>query len=475
MHKRVALIVIAFILVSGTSLGGLTPGGDSGSGSSDSSSASSGGGGGGGSKQISADSFIRMLKSWQNNYPIKFDEIKTLLYKEPYTTTEYKVPMGLIRYDQNKTISRNEKVTVNAAFWNYNPIEIRRVLYFYLEEMDPGETSYKQVSTQPQLVQTNEYGEKENSTVRGFPELENFRRLKTTGVVKLRLKYTDGIYDNFSTDYKNVPQPYYSYLTLNVFNNPPLISNLSIIGNDPPRYKDPLEYVADVSDPDGDLINVTLHILDDAGAEKRNASQEIMPGQRVAFKSGEYSFFSEADAGKNFTYYYTYGDDINVSRTDVASGPHFKPNTKIFVENPRVEPENMNCYWWQKYTFSLDVRNQNPEDVNVTFKLYTSTPKHQWQKYKDSQTVRLTQEPQTIVFDASPFDVSDASHGFSYSFNYSESDQHGNDNIVVAYTGRINPKLIKYDLISLLGLFNLAVVLFVSLLGGIFVERRFYR
>jgi len=80
-----------------------------------------------------------------------------------------------------------------------------------------------------------------------------------------------------------------------------------------------------------------------------------------------------------------------------------------------------------------------------------------------------------VVFEATPFDVSDASEQFSYRFNYTESDQHEKESIEATYPVAINPKLIKYDLISLLGLGNLAVILIVSLFGGIFIERRFYR
>ena len=82
------------------------------------------------------------------------------------------------------------------------------------------------------------------------------------------------------------------------------------------RYNDPIEYKANIADADGDLLNVTLHILDENGVELKNETLNMKPGP-VSFKANEYGFFKEADAGKNFTYYYSYDDGIDFISKDL--------------------------------------------------------------------------------------------------------------------------------------------------------------
>ena len=90
------------------------------------------------------------------------------------------------------------------------------------------------------------------------------------------------------------------------------------------RYNDPIEYKADIADEDGDLLNVTLHILDEKGSgAKGNETLNMKPGP-VSFKANEYGFFKEADAGKNFTYYYSFDDGINfVEKTEDYERTHY--------------------------------------------------------------------------------------------------------------------------------------------------------
>jgi hypothetical protein len=289
----------------------------------------------------------------------------------------------------------------------------------------------------------------------------------------MRVKVSDGTQPWYSSDSNNaVDPPFYRELVLNVINRPPEIKNVSL-GPDPAKYNDPVEYSAEVNDPDGDLVNLTLHVLDDQGRERRNVTQEVLAGGKVTFKASEYGFFAEGDAGKNFTYYYTYGDGINVTRTVVMQGPHIQPSPKIWVENPRVIPEDENYYWWQRYTFSVDIRNQNHNEFDVAVSLYTDTPAHPWKRH-ETKTIKVTEKLQTVSFDLNPFDVADRNQSFSYRLRYSATDQKGNALIEGSSSRKINEKLVSNQITSLamIGL-SLMLIPLLALAGGIFMERRF--
>ncbi len=58
-----------------------------------------------------------------------------------------------------------------------------------------------------------------------------------------------------------------------------------------------------------------------------NETQITLPGI-VSFKAGEYGFFSETDAGKNFTYYYSFDDGINSNQYQDSAGTEHPPRTK---------------------------------------------------------------------------------------------------------------------------------------------------
>ena len=64
-------------------------------------------------------------------------------------------------------------------------------------------------------------------------------------------------------------------------------------------------------------------VLDDQNGEIRNETQDVKSGTNVTFSAGEYGFFAEVDAGKNFSYRYTYGDGLNDNGTTAASGVYF--------------------------------------------------------------------------------------------------------------------------------------------------------
>jgi len=430
-------------------------------------SPSSGGGGGGGSRQIDMDRILKALQEGKEQKPQKFEQLKKLLYIEPFTTREYDNNLGLsLDFVGNRTLNRTQDFVIRAYIVNYNPIEIRRAVYLRLEEMDPGEKAFRQVNSVPQIIQVNEYQESGNGmnyTYRAFPDLTSFRGLQKTGEVVLRLKATDGQYTWTSQN-----------LTLNVTNSPPVLFNLSIEAPNPTRYNDPIRYSANVTDANDDAVNVTLHVLDEAGREKANATQMANSGGMVSFLASQYAFFDRNDAGKNFSYYYSFGDGINVSSSDLQKGPQLKKLTAIWVGKPKVTPEDQNQYWWQRYNFSLDLKNQEPEAAEVQVSLYTDTTAHPW-KAVASKSVALSGDMKTVSFNVTPFDVLDANQTFRFRFAYSEYDQYQKDNIEQEASGPISSKLVSYETISGLGLGNLVVILLFAFAVSIFVERRFYR
>lgn len=428
---------------------------------------------GGGSRSPDIENFIRQAESWKANYPDRFDYLKKLFYKEPFNTETYKIPAVLIYYLGNTTVNRTDELKINAYVINNNPIEIRRALYLTFEEQDPGSGSFKQVNPAPQIIQTNEYREKSNDTTWTLPDLTSFQALKSAGQVRLRIKVTDGQYDWYSSNTTASAPHFYGDLVLNVKNNPPTLKNISLTGPNPARYNDPLEYVSRADDPNGDMVNVTLHVLDVKGNERRNVSQDVKAGDQVIFKASQYGLFGESDAGKNFTYYYTYGDGINITNTSIFDGPHLRTSPKLWVENPKLVPEDENYYWWQKYNFGVDISNQDPGDYNVTVTLYVDTPSHPWLKV-ETKDVKVSKSPQTVLFDAHPFDVTDTNQSFAYKFKFSEFEQHGND-FIEASGAKINSKVVPYAIYDPIMVFNLAMMLSLIVGGSLLIERKLKR
>jgi hypothetical protein len=253
-----------------------------------------------------------------------------------------------------------------------------------------------------------------------------------------------------------------------------VLSNLSIEAPGPTRYNDPINYVANAFDADQDVVNVSLHILDVTGRERRNATQIVNSGERISFIASQYGFFDKEDAGKNFSYYYSFGDGINVSTTDIEDGPSLKKSTTLWVGRPAVIPEERNQYWWQYYNFSLVMKNQEPEETKVQVTLYTDTKSHPW-KAVSTQEVILSGEQSTVFFNVRPFDVLDVNQTFRYKLVYSEYDQNLKDSVEQSGQGPLNAKLVRYDTISAVGLGNVAIILLFAFLLSILVERRFFR
>lgn len=426
---------------------------------------------GGSLRMPDIDSFTRQLEYWKSNYPDKYEIVRKLLYIEPFVTKSYNnsIPFRL-DITPNKNLTRNDEFTVTAIVWNPNPIEVRRVIYLDLYVLAPGERSFRKVNSVPVMILNNEYagaGGRYNISVRSFPEITSFSNLKAVGPVVLKLNATDGL-----NRWDNIPA-----CTVNVINRPPELENLTLQAPARPRFNDPMTYMANVTDADGDMVNVTLHILDAKGIELRNVTQVTAPGDRVSFAANEYGFFSKADSGKNFSYYYTYSDGIEVKNTSIQKGPSLRKSASIWVGKPIVVPEDDRQYWWQTYNFSLEMKNLDQEASDVLVSLYTDTKANPWKTDTtlQSKKINLTKESQTVYFNIRPFSVMDANQTFGYRFKYSEADQNQQDHIDAVDNKPLNAKLVRYEFVSGIGLGNILAILLFALLASMLIERRLYR
>ncbi|HNU39510.1 MAG TPA: hypothetical protein PKI26_04355, partial [Methanothrix sp.] len=257
------------------------------------SSGGSGGGGGGGSKQVDIDRLLKAVEDGKKNKPEKFEELKTLLWKDPITSENYTLPTVLLYYGgNNTTVRRTEPVEVMTVIKNNNLPEMRRMLDLYLEAKEPGSSEYRQVNLFPNKIQANEYNAKTNITQRIWNDLPSFAYLKEVGEVRLRVNASDGVNKWSTASYKDLEPPFYSELVFNVTNSLPRMSQFNVTPGGLVRYNDPIEYKANIEDEDGDMLNVTLHILDENGNEIRNETLNTKPGP-VSFKANEYGFFTE--------------------------------------------------------------------------------------------------------------------------------------------------------------------------------------
>jgi hypothetical protein len=145
-------------------------------------------------------------------------------------------------------------------------------MYLYLEIQEPRENAFKVINPVAQIIQINEYERKDgqNSSYRNFPDLTSFSNLRRVGPVILRLKASDGQYTWYS---KN--------LTLNVTNQEPLISDINISSISKPIYNDAIIYEANITDLDGDNVNVTLIWLN--MEEKKKLTQIVNGVGQVKF------------------------------------------------------------------------------------------------------------------------------------------------------------------------------------------------
>jgi len=447
------------------------------------------GNGGGGKSRLSLNQFKLYLESWQRQDPTKYqDMIKLLRQGDPES---YKPPYIWLHYDDNTTngnitVSRNDvPSSISFTVENPNSLDLRRTLFVDLQAKLPGEREYHKVNQFPHVVQPFDYeiiedeGGKERhfTSLKRWPEITSFSQIGGVGEVKLRAYMTDGTRDYSSSSLSNTTYPYYGEMMINITNAPPQLFNASLVGPPSPRYNDPLEYVAEVFDPDDDLMAVTLHITDPAGREVRNETQEAKSGQ-VSFKAAQYGFFGEADAGKNFTYYYTVDDGIDVTSfpprdnpNATLEGPNIRSTPKLWVENLHVEPVDENYYYWDEYNFSVEMRNQEPYNIEIPVTLKIKTEDKNW-KGVETRTVTVTPDSKRIYFPTDDaFDVLDRGSDFSFRFEYQEYDQNNERSAEMQWYKPLNQRLMKYDLVSIPIGINLLFVLILPLLGGIFLEK----
>jgi len=473
-RRSIAIFLLIFFCLLGSVLAAEGPGGPSGSsgGGGESSSSS------GGRKIVKLDleDLIGNLEKWKQNDPSNYEYLKKLLHIPFVPPKEYTVPTALLWYPSGNTnITRNDKLDIYAYVKNDNPIEVRSDVYLWLEAKGPGEEEFTRVGSQ-RVILANEYSEKNNVTTRDWSGITPFVDSKAIGNAAFRIWFND-MHSTYYTD-TMYGEPYqkddfYSVLELDLVNSPPEVDEGSV-GVEPARarYNDPIRYLARFVDTDGDMINVTIHVLDGQNGELRNETQYVKSGTNVTFIASEYGFFGEGDAGKNFSYRYTYGDGLNSNTTNIFSGPALLPSPKIFVSDLHVEAADENRYWWQNYRFSLKVKN--PKMNNLRIDLYTSTPSHP-NRYQDTRVINSSDEAQDVLFDIKPFDVSDANESFTYSFRYTATDQNSREETGSLSGDRINPKIVEYPIYSKMTVGNILIVLLAALVGGIVIERRLYR
>jgi len=472
--SKLIIFLIIFIYLIVCAYGADGPGGPSGNNAGSSGSSS----GGKHIVKLNLDDMVENAKKWKQQDPDKFDEFKELLHIPFIPPNEYKTPTVFIYYPENETeISRNDKLTIYASIANDNPAEVRSDLYLWLEVKKPNSNNFTRIDSQ-RVVLTNEYNER-NASSRCW-SCTPFDDSGEIGNVSFRIGFND-MHHTYYTDTmysKRYPDGYHkgnfhNELELELINFPPELDDGNMkVSPSLARYNDPIKYQVQVVDADEDLINVTLHVIDDQGREHDNATQMVKSGTNLTFIANEYGFFAEDDSGKNFSYYYSYDDGVASKTSTNKTGPQLLSSPKIWVSNPTAVPEDKNNYWWQNYRFHLKVKN--PDMDNLTIELYTNTPNHP-EKFQKSTTIDASEELKEVSFDVKPFDVSDADHNFSYYFKYSAPDQDSRYYTPFVFGGAINPKIIKYPMSSPIIWINVVIPLLIVLMAGILIERRFYR
>lgn len=426
--------------------------------------------------KLELDDLIGNLEKWKQDEPQEYEYLKKLLHIPFVPPKNYSAPTVLIWYPSEKTkITRNDNLDIYAYVKNDNPIEVRSDVYLYLEAKGPGDENFTRVGSQ-RVILANEYSQKSNSTIRDWSGLTPFVDSRVVGNATFRIWFND-MHSTYLTDtmYTRPYQKddYYSILELELVNSPPEVVGESIrVEPARARYNDPIRYASRFVDADGDLVNVTLQVLDDQGRERANLTQEVKSGTNVTFSASEYGLFGEGDAGRNFSYRFTYGDGLDGNATEIYPGPSLLPSPKIFVSDSNVEAADENRYWWQNYRFSLKVKNLEVDNLRID--LYTSTPSHP-NRYQDTRVINASEDAQVVLFDLRPFDVSDADESFTYYFKYSATDQNSEEMMGGTSDGRIHPKIVRYPIYSAVTIGNLLFVLLAALAGGIVIERRLYR
>lgn len=431
--------------------------------------------GGGGGSRLNLDSFTRYLESWNEQNPAEYQHMLDLLSKG--NDKSYKKPIIALRYSNNDSVNKNDQLGIRFQVNNPNPIDLRIPLYVDLEAKVPGSDHFEKVNQNSMVVQPFAYLEKDDANIfeSSWPEISTLGQMERAGipklmpgVIKFRAVYNDGIIKTYSSDWKFSP-PYFGELEINLTNHPPQINNISLSAPNQTRHQDLIEYRAFIDDSDDDMLNVTLHILYDNGVEFKNETQRVKPGD-ISFNSIDYGFFSESEAGKNFTYYYSFDDGLSRNWSANNTGPNIRRAPKLYVDKLNVTPESSSTYWWDWYTFSFRAKNLNPEAFDTVFTLFTKTENSDW-KTIDHKIVKVGLEDQMIYFNKTvPFTAKDANSSFLYRIKFSEYAQTGKD-FLVADGPRINSKILQYSMTDWILWANLLPMILFIIFGSLLIER----
>jgi hypothetical protein len=147
------------------------------------------------------------------------------------------------------------------------------------------------------------------------------------------------------------------------------------------------------------------------------------------------------------------------------------------VTNLNASCEDNHYYWWQGYNFGLRAKSQGTEPVNLKVDLFTDTSANPG-KLIASQTVLVTTNDSIDINfkGAHPFDVADCNNTFRYYFRYSEPDQDGRtQSDRMSGPKVINSKLVRYEIYSWEMILNLLLVIGLSLVSGILLEKKIFR
>ena len=415
------------------------------------------------STNIDLEELLDAVRVWSQDKTKadEYEELRKLLYIPISYQEEYRRPTVKMNYTGEANISRSEEIEISADVWNNNPEEIRSNLYLWLEAKMPGQDEFELVELQPKIILKNEYSETYSYNNRTWKNLTPFRDLSQVGAVKLRIKVDDQ-HKTYSTD----------ELDLMLVNNLPMLTNMTV-APEPAKWHENVKYIASVADQDRDTLSVTLHIRDEMEVERRNVTKEVIPPSDLTFNSIDYGIFTEEDAGKNFTYYYSFDDGINSSSTMVQTGPKFQRPPKLNVDRLEFYADE-SYYWWQPYTFEVRANNLNPGEIDVTFTLSVKTGNNDW-KFVESKTEKIGPEPKMIFFNNTrPFIVKDADDPFYYRIKLNEITQLETDTIE-ARGETINSKIYPYTIYDPIMLSNLGLIYIFILALGLVMERTLKR
>ena len=451
--------------------------------------------------QITVEKILKAVQDGKTQKPAVYEDLRKLLHIDILKPINYIAPYVWV-YDDNKyrNVSREDRINISALVRNDNNLELRRTIILTLEIKEPGEKDFKPFNTEPQKIFMNEYGEQYNTSERTFPELTSFRYLKKVGNVTIRIKAEDGLATYYSSD-----SGYHAYkgyylrpeLVFNVHNVPPQINNSTMSVTPSATWDGFIEYRASLNRTERNLvssgkeqntINATLYIYNDSnGREKFHISKDFPEGDDIYFSTKDASFFTDKDAGKNFTYRFSVCDGIlsgtNTTWSENGTGPCLKKSAKIIVMVPQPngkDAEDTSNDWWHKYKFTVMVKSKDPEVKNVQMTLRTDTPSHPGHVVdspNNPQTRSVTTNNYTIFefTDMKPFDVRDCNQTYKYYFEYDTEDEKSNRQTDPEVGGTINARVLYYSFDSFEGIGNLLLLLLVSLAIGILIELSVFR